>query len=89
MDVYMMQGMLPIVVVCGLIFFLLFLKSKSSIIVRFIQRGVLGFVSILLGNALCSYLSLGLYVGINPGTILTGAILGLPGVCGLFLLGLL
>lgn len=89
MDANMMQGMLPIVVVCGLIFFLLFLRSKNNVIIRFIQRGVLGFVVIVLGNMLCTNLSLSLFVGINPATILTGAILGLPGVCGLFLMGLL
>lgn len=89
MDTMMLQKMLPIVVVCALVFFLLFLKSKSNLLIRLIQRMVLGFVSILLGNAICAYFSLSLFVGINPATLLVCAILGLPGVVGMFLMGVL
>lgn len=89
METFTLQSMLPIMAVCALIFFLLFLKARSNLIVRLIQRLVFGFVAIIVGNALFSYLSPGLFVGINPGTLLTCAILGFPGVCGLFLLPLL
>ena len=89
MDLTMMQNMLPIVVVCGLVFFLLFLRSKSNILIRLILRTVIGFFSILAGNAICAYFSLGLFVGVNPATLLVCAILGLPGVVGMFLLGML
>ena len=89
MDLTMLQNMLPIVVVCALVFFLLFLRSKSNLLIRLILRTVIGFFSILTGNAICAYFSLGLFVGVNPATLLVCAILGLPGVVGMFLLGML
>ena len=89
METFTMQSMLPILAVCAIIFFLLFLKARSHIIVRLIQRFVLGFVMIVLCNTIFSYFSLKLFVGINPGTLLTCTVFGLPGVCALFLIQIL
>lgn len=78
------QGMIAIVMVCLVVLCLGNLRKRSVFLLVIIQRGILGFLGILGMNKLFAVLSIPLFVGINIWTLLTCAILGIPGVCMLF-----
>lgn len=78
------QGILWIAAVCLAVLFLMYFKQKSSLILHFVQRGIIGFLAICGLNKLFAYLSIPLFVGVNAWTLLTSAILGIPGVVMLF-----
>lgn len=86
MNLFTIQNTLPIIMVCGLIFFLLFLRPKQNIVLKILERMVLGFVLIILGNLAAASLGVNVHIGVNPITLLTCTILGFPGVCGLFVI---
>lgn len=86
MNPFYSQGILWIAIVCLAVLFLVYFKQKSSLILNFVQRGIIGFVVITGFNKLFAYLAVPLFVGINVWTLLTSAILGIPGVVMLFCL---
>lgn len=86
MNLFTIENTMPIFIVCGLIFFLLFLRPKNSLLLRCMQRLVLGFVFIVLGDIAMQTMGISVHIGINPITLLTCTILGFPGVVGLFVL---
>ena len=67
----------PVIGIVGLIFFLLLLKPLSALF-RWLLRLAGSVLSLVLINLLGA--SFGLTVGINLVTVLTAAVLGLPGV---------
>ncbi|MBD5544120.1 MAG: hypothetical protein HDR01_07770 [Lachnospiraceae bacterium] len=79
-------GGCAIVLVCILVLAILFFKNKLEIIMGFFMRGILGAVVIYGVNQLLLFFGISQGVGINPLTLLTSAILGIPGVCVLFAL---
>ncbi len=84
MENFYLQGIIAIVIVCLVVLCLGNLRKKSVSFVNFIQRGIIGFLAILGMNKLFSVLGISLFVGVNFWTLLTCAILGIPGVCMLF-----
>ena len=74
------QGALFIVGVCAIILLILALKRHSHLILNIVYRGVSGTILIFLTNHLMMLAGLSVYVGINPGTVLTCTILGFPGL---------
>lgn len=84
MNEFYSQGILWIALVCLAVLFLVYFKQKSNLILNLVQRGIIGFVAISGINELLAYLSVPLFVGINEWTLLTSAILGIPGVIMLF-----
>lgn len=75
-----------IILVCILVLAILFFKNKLEVIMGFIMRGVVGTVTIYGVNQALLLYGFTQSVGINPLTVLTSAILGIPGVVALFIL---
>ncbi|MBE5882229.1 MAG: hypothetical protein E7289_07995 [Lachnospiraceae bacterium] len=88
MDTFYSHGFAAIAIVCLVVLFLSAFKRKSNTILMFIQRGIVGFLAIVGLNRLFVSLTIELFVGVNVWTLLTCAILGIPGVCMLFCIGL-
>lgn len=88
MENFYSQGFLAIIGVCTAVLLLANLRKKSNSMLGFIQRGIIGFLAIVGLDRLFLTLSLPLFVGVNIWTILTSAILGIPGVCMLFCVSL-
>ncbi len=88
MKTFYSQGFIAIVIVCLVVLLIANFRKKSNLILMLVQRGVLGFISIAILNKLFAYLSIELFVGINAWTLLTSAILGIPGVCMLYCINL-
>lgn len=86
MNLFTMKNAMPIMVVCILIFFLLFLRPKNRVFIKGLINLILGFIFILLGNEICKYVGVEVHIGVNCITLLTCTILGFPGVCGLFVI---
>lgn len=84
MENFYPQGVIAIIIVCLVVLCLGNLRKKSASFLMFIQRGILGFLVVLGLNRLFAMLAVPLCVGINLWTLLTCAILGIPGVCMLF-----
>ncbi len=88
MDTFYAHGFFWIIIVCVTVLLLMQLKKKTGMILSFVQRGMTGFLVITLLNKGFEALALDLFVGINVWTLLTSAILGIPGVCVLYLMNL-
>lgn len=84
MNPFYSQGILWIAAVCLAVLFLVYFKQKATFILNFVQRGIIGFLAIAGLNKLFAYLAIPAFVGINVWTLLTSAILGIPGVVMLF-----
>ena len=69
---------------CGFILLILLLKKNAQILLNFFVRFVLGVMGILLLNQFFLERGLSIYVGLNPVSLLTVGILGLPGVALLY-----
>lgn len=85
METFYSHGFAAIAVVCLAVLFLGGWRRKNTILM-FVQRGMIGFLAITGLNSLFAGLTIQLFVGINIWTLLTCAILGIPGVCMLFCL---
>lgn len=88
MEKFYSQGFVAIVIVCLVVLMLGNLRRKSNVLLMVIQRGIVGFLAILGMNRLFTALAIPLFVGINIWTLLTCAILGIPGVFMLFCISL-
>ncbi len=88
MERFYSQGFIAIVIVCLVVLLLGNLRKKSNALLMFVQRGIVGFVAIFGMNRMFTALAIPLFVGINIWTLLTCAILGIPGVCALFCISL-
>lgn len=82
------QGIIAIVIVCLVVLVLGNMRKKSMSILMLVQRTIVGFLAIVGMNRLFMVLAIPLFVGVNIWTLLTCAILGIPGVCMLFCIGL-
>lgn len=60
------------------------LKRKAAFLVGFMIRMTGGVAMILVVNSILSYYQISRLVGINAISLLTSAILGIPGVCVLY-----
>ena len=80
---------LSIGVVCVVVLIITFFKDKMEFLLRFFFRGVVGCVTIYLGNYLFQFLGIDCFVGLNIVSLLTCIFLGFPGVLALFLILLL
>ncbi len=79
------QDIFIIVGACGIILLLLAVKQNSRLIMNLVYRGLWGTVLIFGINSICEMAGYeGLCVELNPGTVLTTAILGIPGLILLF-----
>ncbi len=88
MEKFYSQGFLAIIIVCMAVLLLANLRKKNNVMLGFVQRGIIGFLAIVGLDRLFLTLSLPVFVGVNIWTVLTSAILGIPGVCMLFCVSL-
>ncbi len=72
------------VVLISLILILIGVKNKSTLIINFVLRGILGTITIYLVNETILWQGQNFAIGINPVTVLTSASLGFPGVLLLY-----
>ncbi|MBO6016130.1 MAG: pro-sigmaK processing inhibitor BofA family protein [Lachnospiraceae bacterium] len=72
--------------ICLLILTILLLRDKMAFAFRTLCRGIFGTVCIAITNKVLAFLGIGTFIGVNPITVLTSAILGIPGICALYLM---
>lgn len=75
---------LAVAFVCLLVLSILFFKNKVEFLIRLVLRGVVGSALIYIADQALISMGIGALVGVNPVTVLTSVILGIPGVCALF-----
>lgn len=79
-----LYGMFVIIIVLLIVLGFGAFKQKASIFVHMFIRMAIGVGSILLVNYILKICDISLMVGINAISLLTCAILGIPGVCLLY-----
>ena len=77
-------GMLAILGVCLIVLIIGAMGRKVEWLVNFILRAVMGTIGIYCLNYLLATQQISVAVGINPLTILTSGVLGVPGIAVLF-----
>lgn len=82
--------MTSLIMILGGIGFLLFCgsRSKKEWLLNVVMRCILGTIQIYFVNVFLASLDISVGVGINSFTVLTCAILGFPGVVGLYCIGI-
>lgn len=80
----MYQGAFFILAVLGMVMLMMAVKTNSMLLLNFILRSLTGSLLIFGIDQWMTTVGYSLYVGLNPGTVLTSGILGFPGVILLF-----
>lgn len=81
------MGTAILVSICILLFLLAAMKKKAEWLVNIIMRGILGTLAIYFINGGLATMGISTGVGLNGVTVLTSAILGIPGLVALYGLG--
>lgn len=81
------MGTAIIVIICVLLFLLAAMKKKAEWLMNIIMRGILGALAIYFINGGLTTMGISTGVGLNGVTVLTSAILGIPGLLALYGLG--
>ena len=82
MEIY--QGAFLIIAVLGMVMLIIAAKTNSHMILNFVLRSISGSLLIFGINQWMNLEGYSMVVGINPGTVLTSGILGIPGVVLLY-----
>lgn len=77
-------GAVMIIAVCILVCLISYMKRKMALFTGFLIRGSIGTGLIILTNYILQMGGISLSVGIGPVSLLTSAILGIPGVLLLY-----
>ena len=75
--------------VCLVVLCIVFFKNQMEYVVSILIRTAIGITMIYVANQLFQLMGVDCYVGVNPLTVLTCMILGIPGVCALFFISFL
>lgn len=78
------QGMIIIIIATIVVIGIGILRKNMELLINFILRVVVGILAIYFLNEFFAMQKLSIAVGINPLTILTTGILGLPGLALLY-----
>ncbi|HHT97775.1 MAG TPA: transcriptional regulator [Clostridiales bacterium] len=78
--------LIVIMIVCVIIILYSIIKSRPDIIVNFLLRIFIGTTLVYIIDLCIKYSGYSIRVGINPVTILTNGVLGLPGVMLLYMI---
>ena len=82
-----MLGVTAIILIWGVVLIMVVMKRKMEWLINIFMRSILGTIAIyFINNGLVS-MGIDLGVGINPVTILTSGILGLPGLAAIYGIG--
>ena len=82
-----MLGATAVVVICGAVLIMGIMKRKMEWLLNIFMRSILGTIAIYFINDGLAVMGIELGVGINPITVLTSGILGLPGLAAIYGLG--
>ena len=80
-------GMIALVAVCAAVLLMGVMKRKMEWLLNIFMRSVLGTIAIYFVNSALLSAGITLGVGINPLTVLTSGILGLPGLVAIYGVG--
>lgn len=78
------QGMLVIILIMVLVLGIVIFKRHAELLLNFLIRGVFGAIIIYFVNETLAVFEIGTAVGINAVSLLTSAVLGMPGVVMLY-----
>ena len=81
-------GMIAIVIICVVLVLLAAIKRKAEWLLNLVMRSILGTLAIYFINGGLSVLGYSLGIGLNAITVLTSAILGIPGLLALYGIGI-
>ena len=82
-----MLGVTAIIVICGAVLIMGVMKKKMEWLLNIFMRSILGTIAIYFVNNGLASMGVDVGVGINPVTVLTSGILGLPGLVAVYGLG--
>lgn len=80
-------AMVLLMAACGAVLVAGALRQKAEWLMNGCLRGILGAVAIYFVNSFLEKQGISVWVGINPVTVLTSAILGFPGLAALYGIG--
>lgn len=80
-------GMAALAAVCAIVLLMGVMKKKMEWLLNVFMRSILGTVAIYFVNGALAGAGITLGVGINPVTVLTSGILGLPGLVAIYGVG--
>lgn len=72
-------GMAAVLIICGIVLVIGFLRRRAEIVLNFLVRAVLGSIGIYCMNLLFAEVGISAAVGINPLSLLTVGTLGTGG----------
>lgn len=81
-------SVIAISVICAFFIFVGVMKSKAEWLLNIFMRSVLGTIAIYFINNALAEAGIFLGVGINPVTVLTSGILGIPGLAAVYGIGI-
>lgn len=81
------SGMLAVMVICVIVLLVGVIKRKMEWLLNVVMRSILGTIAIYFINGALTGAGIQLGVGINPVTVLTSGILGLPGLIAIYGVG--
>ena len=81
-------GMIAIVIICVALVLLAAITRKAECLLNLVMRSILGTLAIYFINGGLSVLGYSLGIGLNAITVLTSAILGIPGLLALYGIGI-
>ena len=81
-------GMAALVAICAIVLLMGVMKRKMEWLLNVFMRSVLGTIAIYFVNGALAGAGITLGVGINPVTVLTSGILGLPGLVAIYGVGI-
>ena len=82
-----MLGVTVIIVICAAVLIMGVMKRKMEWLLNIFMRSILGTIAIYFINNGLASMGIELGVGINPLTVLTSGILGLPGLAAIYGIG--
>lgn len=82
-----MLGGAAIAAACAVVLIMGVVRSRMEWLLNVLTRGVLGAVAIYFINQALALSGISLGVGLNPVTVLTSGILGLPGLAAIYAIG--
>ena len=80
-------GALWILIACAIILVIGLARKKTEWLLNIVMRSIIGTVIMYFANSALAAGGISLAVGINPVTVLTSGVLGLPGLAALYALG--
>ncbi len=81
------SGTIVIIAACVVVLIVGAVNRKTDVMLNILMRGILGTIAIYFINNALSGLGIPIEVGINPVTVLTSGIIGLPGLAALYGIG--